>query len=97
MTRVPYGIATLNGQRLRIECFQTARAIYATYNPLFPVVYASSYAMRARLPNGRLRWIIGAEFAPFASLIVRTSPGGGPCGTDALASANLALGYLIIT
>jgi hypothetical protein len=97
VTRPPYGVATLNGKRLKIECFKTDRAIYTTYNPLFPVVYASYYAMQAVLPNGQRRWIIGAEFAPFASLIVHGQARGGPCGTDALASANFAVGYLLIT
>lgn len=95
--RPPYGVASMNGRRLKIECFQTGRAIYATYNPLFPVVYATYFAMQARLPSGQLRWILGSFFAPFASLIVRTQPGSGPCGTDALASANFAAGYVIIT
>lgn len=96
-TSRPYGLATFNGKRLQIECIKTGSALYLTYNPLFPVVYANYYAMRGRLPNGKRRWIIGAEFAPFTSLIVRERAGNGPCGTDELASANLAVGWVLLT
>jgi hypothetical protein len=99
----PYrGLATLNGAKMKIECVVARRQIGASYSLLAPVYYDTQVLMRARLPNGKGRWIgiFGFQGVAVGAQIHKTAgPDAGDCGTGIDTWSfpkDTAIGYLVV-